>query len=265
MGAGAKSEAIRLTSAANDLIERFEAGEPLTDVLTDRMARLHDHGISRRVDHRIRQLSTQPAAWSAISAEQVGPVASLAPGMLVLLGSHPNGHVRQVAVEIATARLLPADSSVGRKAPVGLTRMLARRALDPTPQVREASQSALALLFANELTFADGTRMPNGIERATREIVAQTRSVTVCSHLVDAALDLFDSRVGRYSVDGVRDHHQHTLQEVDRRAQVLGELEVMLPRLDDEAALATGTRLADFYRRSLRPVRHYHEPVLDPT
>ncbi len=260
MGTGAKSEAIRLTAVGNDVIELVERGEPLNELLEDLTSRLLEHGLSRRVDHRIRQLSSPPAAWSALTHDRVPSIAETVPGMIVLLGSHPNGRVRQAAVERASGLLFTPEGGVGRKAPVGLTRMLARRALDATPQVQTAAESTVAALFANEATFAHGTRMPNGIERATREIVAQTKSLSVCPQLVDAALDLFDSRTGRYSLDDVRDHHQHTLQEVDRRKQVLAELESMLPGIDDEAVHATGVRLADFYRQSMRPVRRTDQP-----
>ncbi len=255
MGAGAKQEAIRLVSAANDLITSLDTAEPVAPDHRDRMARLLDHGMSRRVDHRIRQLHLDASAWSGLRPDRVEALSANEPGMLVVLGSHPDGQIRQASVELARSSLVPTDGSPRRKPPVGLTRMLAQRALDATPQVSAAARGAVAALFAEELMSEHRGRLPNGVERAAREIVAQTRSVTACPELVTAALDLFDSRTGRYSTTGVPDHHRHTLQEVDRREQVLAELQALLPDLTSEAAREIGRRLVDFYRRSLTPIR----------
>lgn len=263
MGAGAKNEAIRLTAAATVMIESVLTGSVRTTSVVDgeavsddgaaRIARLFDHGISRRVDHRIRQLRSDSTAWTELDVDRVSELVASERGMLVLSGSHPNGRVRQRAIELAASLLAPADGVDTIRPPVGVTRMLAQRALDPVPQVSGSAIEVLAVIFATELASERGGRMPNGIERGAREIVAQTRSVIECPELVDAALDLFDNRAGRYVTTGVRDHHRHTLQEVDRRTQLLEGLQVMLPELGDDASRATAARLLDFYARSLVP------------
>ncbi len=255
MGAGAKSEAIRLVESANQLIESADAGTVLDEMHRDRVVRALDHGLSRRVDHRIRQTHGLAPAWFELAVERVGSLAEADPGMVVVLGSHPNGHVREAAVRLARPWITPTDPTLTRKAPVGITRMLAQRALDPTPPVRAAAIELVAELFAHEMNPSYRGRMPTGVERAAREIVAQTRSVVLCPELVDSALDLFACRIGRYSIDGVRDHHQHTLQEVDRREQVLNELRRLLPDLTAPASIDAANRLVDFYQRSMRPVR----------
>ncbi len=265
MGAGAKSEAIRLVMSANELICGAADGLEVDDTHRERIVRALDHGISRRVDHRIRQTHTDAPAWYDLGAEQVTALVATDPGMVVVLGSHPNGRVREAAVRLARSWIAPTDPATTRKPPAGVTRMLAQRALDATPPVRTAAIELVAELFAHEMNPAFRGRMPTGVERAAREIVAQTKSVTLCPELVDAALDLFACRIGRYSVDGVRDHHQHTLQEVDRREQVLGELRRLVPELTDEASIAAANRLVDFYERSMRPVRAGDEGAMIET
>ncbi len=255
MGAGAKNEAIRLTEAANALIAALDEGRPVSDDDHVRMVRLLEHGLSRRVDHRIRQLHLDTPAWSGLRPERVAAIAALEPGLAVLMGSHPDGFVRQAAVEGARSWLASADGSPPARPPVGLTRMLAQRALDAIPPVGQAARQAVAELFATESEPDHRGRMRNGVERAAREIVAQTRSVVVCPDLVIAALDLFDTHVGRYSITGTPDHHRHTLREVDRREQVLAELGALLPQLTGEASRSAAVRLIDFYQRSLTPVR----------
>ncbi|MEZ5379583.1 MAG: hypothetical protein R2733_23990 [Acidimicrobiales bacterium] len=264
MGAGAKSEAIRLVESANQLIVAASSGGDVADAHTERIRRALDHGLSRRVDHRVRETHIEAPGWYDLTADEVDGLVANEAGMLVVLGSHPNGRIREAAVHLAQPIVEPTDPNA-RKPPAGVTRMLAQRSLDPTPPVREAAISLVAALFRNELRPEFSGRMPTGVERAAREIVAQSRAVVRCPQLVEAALDLFACRIGRYSVDGVRDHHQHTLTEVDRREQVLAELRRLVTTLDDEAQIAAGNRLIEFYERSLRPVRADDEgAVIDP-
>lgn len=264
MGAGAKGEAIRLVSSANALIEASVSGAIVEDGHAERIVRAHDHGISRRVDHRIRQTTIDAAAWFGLDSDRVEGLVAGDPGIVVILGSHPNGRVREAAVRAARPWILPENPDSARKPPAGITRMLAHRSLDVAPPVRETAIELVAALFERELNPEFSGRMPTGVERAAREIVGQTKSVFLCPQLVEDALDLFECRIGRYSVAGVRDHHQHTLQEVDRREQVLGELQRTVPDLTDDASIATAARLVQFYERSLRPVRAGDEgAVLD--
>lgn len=263
MGAGAKGEAIRLVSSANELIVSTD-GEAVDEGHRERVVRAHDHGISRRVDHRIRQTNIEAPSWFDLDSDRVEGLVSADPGMLVILGSHPNGRIRETAVRAAAPWIMPTDPGTTRKPPAGITRMLAHRSLDVAPQVREAAVELVAALFERELNPEFSGRMPTGVERAAREIVGQTKAVILCPQLVDAALELFACRIGRYSVVGVRDHHQHTLQEVDRREQVLGELRKVAAELTEDASIASAARLVDFYERSLRPVRAGDEgAVLD--
>ncbi len=265
MGAGAKSEAVRLALVADQTIESIVVGRQVDDEVKRKVARLLDHGISRRVDHRIRQVRPEPNAWTDVTADRVAGVVAVEPGMVVLLGSHRSGHVRQAAVELATSWIIDpataeADPPERRKPAAGVARMLAQRSFDPAPPVSDAARSLVATLFSLEQNSGYQGRMPTGVERAAREVVGQSRSVSACPELVMAALDLFETRVGRYSAGGARDHHRHTLQEVDRRAQVLAELEKLIPELEDPESIAASARLVDFYQRSLQPVRH-HEPT----
>ncbi len=255
MGAGAKSEAIRLVESANQLIASVGDGASVAEAHHERASRALDHGLSRRVDHRIRQTHIDAPAWDDVTLEQIDALVATDPGLLVILGSHPNGRIREAAIRGSASWINPDERETTRKPPAGVTGMLAHRALDATPPVRDAAVELVAELFAHEMNPEFRGRMPTGVERAAREIVAQTKAVILCPRLVDAALDLFACRIGRYSVAGVRDHHQHTLQEVDRRGQVLDELRRVVPDLTDEFSIAAAARLLDFYERSLRPVR----------
>lgn len=254
MGAGAKNEAIRLTAAAAALIDSLDGGPALTDDDASRLARLFDHGMSRRVDQRIRKLSSAGAGWVGIDVDRLSALVAHEPAMVVLAGAHPNGRVRQRAVELAAALISPTEGDPPARPPVGVARMLALRSLDPVPQIRAIAVDALERLFAAELASGREGRMLNGTERAAREIVAQVRSVTACPQLVSAALDLFEQRTGRYVINGVRDHHRRTLHEIDRRSQLLVELEAMAPQLTDETTRSVAARLVDFYQRSLLPL-----------
>lgn len=271
MGAGAKSEAIRLIGAAITILDGEDA-EPTDDDLyadtdTDeedgpsryeaavaRIDRLLDHGISRRVDHRVRQHKLDNNRWADFEASAAAEAIADRPGMAVLLGSHPSGYVRQEAVRLAHETIAAATKPESEvKVFPGLSRMLSQRSLDAISQVQEPAVAAVASLFEAEAAADNTGRMPTFVERACRELIATTRCVIDCPELVLAALGLFDSRVGRYSNNGVRDHHRHNLKEVDRRAQLLSELERLRPTLDAHTSQQAADRLVAFYEASMRP------------
>lgn len=254
MGAGAKSESIRLIGAAIEVVEALESGGDASVEAEARVDRVLDHGISRRVDHRLRQHKVENNPWADLKVAAAASAVEARPGMAVVLGSHPNGHVRQEAVRLAAITVDTAsdpDNEV-RVSP-GLAGMLSQRALDPVPPVRELATAAVAALFATEAASDNTGRMPTSVERAGRELLATTRCITECPELTIAALDLFASRVGRYSNNGVRDHHRHNLKEVDRRSQVLTELARLRPTLNVEAQTQAADRLIAFYDESMHP------------
>lgn len=254
MGAGAKSESIRLITAAIEVIESLKSSTDEADDAATRVDRLLDHGISRRVDHRLRQHKLDNNPWAEFEVGTAETTAAARPGMLVLLGSHPNGHVRQEAVRLGAAVVAAAaDSGTDVKVLPGLARMLAQRSLDAIAPVREPAIQAVATLFATEMASDNDGRMPTSVERAGRELLATTRCVVECPALVESALDLFAARVGRYSNNGVRDHHRHNLKEVDRRAQVLAELQRLRETLTDGPQAQAADRLIAFYDASMRP------------
>lgn len=257
MGAGAKSEAIRLVESANQVLGATSVrdldAEP--SVHRTRMEHAFDHGLTRRVDQRVRQTKIEAPHWFALTAEGAEAAIDADRSLVVVLGSHPDGHVRAAATRAGADRLANPHPDETRKPSAGVTGMLAHRAIDPVPAVRELAIEAVSTLFAGELHPDFKGRMPTGVERAAREMVAQAKALSLCPGLVGQALDLFDCRVGRYSNDGVRDHHRHSLKEVDRRGQLLDELQRLVPTLDDPGAVEVGARLVDFYQRSMRPVR----------
>lgn len=254
MGAGAKSESIRLIGAAIEVIEALASGDGAGTEAEARVDRVLDHGISRRVDHRLRQHKVTNNPWADFEVNTTEAAVAARPGMAVVLGSHPNGHVRQEAVRLGAITVTTASSADNEvKVLPGLAGMLSQRALDPVPPVQEPAIAAVAELFANEAASDNTGRMPTSVERAGRELLATTRCITECPALTVAALDLFASRVGRYSNNGVRDHHRHNLKEVDRRAQVLTELERLRPTLVEEAHTNAADRLIAFYDESMQP------------
>ncbi len=268
MGAGAKSEAIRLTAAAIEILgaradENPAGDDAVHNETVARVDRLLEHGISRRVDHRVRQRQLANNPWADLAVAAAEDAVAATPGMLVLLGSHPNGYIRQEAVRLATAALVeaaktdpaPTDSGASSKVLPGVTRMLAQRALDSSPQVRSAASEAVRLLFVNELASDNTGRMPTNVERAGRELLAHVRCVVEWPGLVETALDLFDNRVGRYSNNGVRDHHRHNLREVDRRSQLLADLRKLRPTIEESVPQHAADRLIDFYERSMHPTQ----------
>lgn len=254
MGAGAKSEAIRLISAAIEVIEGIASGEEPDDEITTRIDRVLDHGVSRRVDHRLRQHKADNNVWADFDVAQIESALAARPGLAVVLGSHPNGYVREEAVRLAAKTVdaaAEADSDV--KVLPGLAQMLSQRALDPVPTVQARAIDAVAALMATEASSDNTGRLPTAVERACRELVGTTKCIGAYPQLVGQALDLFALRVGRYSNNGIRDHHRHNLKEVDRRTQLLTELEHLRPALTDETAQHAADRLIEFYQASMRP------------
>ncbi len=247
MGAGAKSEAIRLIGSASAVMEEIAGGEPAEAEHLNRIGRLLDHGISHRVDHQIRQRDTSASSWSSLEVDGVAAIAEAEPNMLVMLGSHKSGYVRQ-----ESARLAIPIVEAGTARP-GLTRMLAQRALEVIPSIKEVGTAGVAALFAQELASDNTGRLPTAVERAAREITENTKCAEQCPELVMSALDLFELRVGRYSNNGSRDHHRHNLKEVDRREQIMSEMKRTSGDLTNEASIAAAERVIAFYQASMSP------------
>ncbi len=248
MGGGAKNEAVRLIGSANAVLTEIDGGEPADGEHHNRIGRLLDHGISHRVDHQIRQRDTRETAWSLVEPTDVARLADAEPNMLVVLGSHKSGYVRQEAARLG--RPIVEDGN----ARPGVTRMLAQRALEAIPDIRAVGADGVAALFAMELASENTGRLPTAVERAAREITEHTKCAHLCPELVTTALDLFERRVGRYSNNGSRDHHRHNLKEVDRREQILSEVRRTADELEGDA-LAVGQRLIAFYEASMTPTR----------
>ncbi len=247
MGGGARSEAIRLIGSAVAVLAELEGGDSAEPEHHNRIGRLTDHGISRRVDHQIRQRDTGDSAWSSVEVADIARIAEADQNLLVVLGSHKSGYIRQEAARLGIAIV---ESGSARP---GITRMLAQRALDSIPDIRTVGADGVAALFAMELSSDNEGRLPTAVERGAREITEHTKSPELCPELVMNALDLFEQRVGRYSNNGSRDHHRHNLKEVDRREQILSELRRTHDQLEDERAITAGQRLIAFYEASMTP------------
>ncbi len=250
VGSGAKAEAERLVASASAVISEIAGDGAAPSEHKNRIGRLIDHGISRRVDSQIRQRSKPGSAWAGLEATAVEALAEAEPNLLVMIGSHPSGYVRQEAARLALPIVDAGDPRPG------IARLLSQRALDAIPSVREVARAGVEAMFAAELARTDEGWMPRGTERGAREIVEQVRCVELCPELVDTALDLFASRTGRYALSkGVFDHHRHNRKEVDRRAQLLADLQKISSDLDPGPQQAAAHRLIDFYEASLTPVR----------
>ncbi len=239
VGAGPRNEAKRLVTEGAEIVKAVAAGEGID---RPRVLRLVEHGITRNVDTQVRQVAGTSDVWDTVGPDQVQALVAVNPGMEVLLGAHRNGYVRQTVLERRSGEVLP-----------GIARMLAQRAVDGIPPVRALAQQHIAALFSAEIAEVNDGRMPTNVEKAARELVGLTRSVTLCPTELLQALNLFSTRVGRYSRHGARDHHRHDLRETDRRAQLLDDVQLMLTTLTEPAEIEAATQLITFYEASLVP------------
>jgi len=245
VGAGPRNEAKKLIGLVDVFVRTGSYAEEGDHA---RIERLEEHGLTRNVDMQLRQVVGVGPDWDALAPECVVELVEQNRGLEVLLGSHRSGHVREAVVTSHSEPPLP-----------GVARMLAQRAIDGVPTVAEAAQSSLHRLFQDELASGNDGRMPTNVEKAARELVGLTKSVTLCPTQLLEAVELFNARVGRYSRRGARDHHRHDLRETDRRSQLLIDLHALSRHLEDAQATRAVEALIDFYERSMVPAVRVQE------
>ena len=230
---GASERATRLIEGGVEVIETGEIPK-IIDFLAA-------HGTNRSVDKQVRQRVKVADCWKDLSPEQAIELADVHLGMLVLLGSHRNGYVREAIVQIAATKI---DCP-------GVVTMLAQRTVDQVPPIRDVSQGAIAELFASEADGEVGSEMPAIITRAAQGVVSAAESVEYCPALVLSALELFATRTGKYRRDRGRDHHIRTLRELDRRSQLLDHLRRDAATHETPEAQQASAALIEFYEHSL--------------
>lgn len=239
MTSGAQSKAQRLVDAANEVLaERLGIG---TAEVPGVIGFLGAHGINRSVDREVRRLRVDGTPWGDLNAETARTVAALDVGLVVLLGAHRSGYVREAIVQ-AAADLTHVP---------GVVSMLALRCVDRVPPVRDTAQQSMRLLFETELDGQSDGVMTTVVNRAAKGIVVSPDSVIHCPDLVVMALKLFETRTPRWRRDRGRDHHERTLKEIDRRSQVLDHLRHLEPTLHEEASREACAQLIQFYHHSL--------------
>ncbi len=95
-------------------------------------------GISARVDGEIRKRTVTDGPWAELTAERARSLALEQPGLAVLFACHPDGFVRQAAVELACQWL---------RSP-GAAQIVALRTTDPVPAIREIAIAAVGELLS---------------------------------------------------------------------------------------------------------------------
>ncbi|MFW2381722.1 MAG: hypothetical protein ACN4GZ_08195 [Acidimicrobiales bacterium] len=239
MTSGAKNKAHQLAEAAGGLIEQRRNGDD--GEVPASLSYLAAHGINRGVDREVRRLRMDGTPWGDLDPDTARPLVEIDPGLVVLLGAHRNGYVREVVVQHAgDLTHIP-----------GVVSMLAFRCVDRVPPISESAQASLRSLLAVALDGNSEEPMTTVINRAAKGIVVSPDSVIHCPDLVVMALKLFETRAPRWRRDRGRDHHERTLKEVDRRSQVLEHLRHIEATLDDDASRAACTQLIEFYEHSL--------------
>lgn len=230
---GASERATRLIEGGVEVIETGEIPAIIEFLAA--------HGTNRSVDKQIRQRVKVADCWKDLAPEQAVELTKTHLGMVVLLGSHRNGYIREAVVEIAATNI---DCP-------GVVTMLAQRIVDQVPPIRDVSQTAIAELFASDAVGEDGGEMPAIITRAVQGVVSAAESVEYCPSLVLSSLALYETRTGKYRRDRGRDHHVRTLRDMDRRFQLLAHLRRNAETLTDPEAQKASAALIEFYEHSL--------------
>lgn len=239
MTSGAKNKAQQLAEAAGGLVEQLRSGGDVE--VPAAITYLAAHGINRGVDREVRRLRMEGTPWGDLDADTARPLVEVDPGLVVVLGAHRNGYVRETVVQYAEDLThVP-----------GVVSMLAFRCVDRVPPVSGSAQASLRSLLAASLDSSPEEPMSTVVNRAAKGIVANADSVVHCPDLVNMALVLFETRTPRWRRDRGRDHHERTLREVDRRSQVLAHLRHLAPTLQGDAAQDACAQLIDFYEHSL--------------
>ena len=233
MAASKKNRAHRLITLGERAILDGATGPVMND---PRWARLATGGVSARVDAEIRKRSEVTGPWADITPEAFRSLPADHPGWLVLFCCHPNGFVRQVAVELACR---------WTHSP-GAAQIVALRSVDPAPPIRQAAQRATAELFdqVEPERQGGGSPPPTNVVVAGRQVVGTTKCLDFCPQLVELALQF----VSPTTSNGFPSRSD---KEVHRRTQVLRELEAR-SRAEDSSRDETTIRLIDWYRESLR-------------
>lgn len=239
MTSGAQKKARQLAELAGDVITRHTSG--MDPAVPDAVRFVAPHGLTRSVDREVRRFRADGTPWGNLDPGVACDLAPLDPGLVVLLGAHRNGYVREAMMALA-AELTHIP---------GVVSMLAYRTVDRVPPVRDSAQTAIRSLFEAELENEAGDVMPTVVNRAAKGVVASPDSVVYCPDLVLLALQLFETRSARWRRDRGRDHHERTLREIDRRSQVLDHLRELAPTLDNDASREAAAQLIEFYRHSL--------------
>lgn len=230
---GASERATRLIEGGVEVIDTGEIPKIIEFLAA--------HGTNRSVDKQIRQRTNVDDRWKDLTPEKGVELANTHLGMVVLLGCHRNGYVRQAVVELAKAHI---DCP-------GVVSMLAQRTVDPVPPIREAAQAAIADLLSSDAIGEEGGEMPAIITRATQGVISSAESVEFCPALVLRSLELFATRTGKFRKDRGRDHHVRTLRDLDRRSQMLAHLRRSADDLEEPLAQQASAALIEFYEHSL--------------
>ena len=230
---GASERATRLIEGGVEVIETGEIPKIIEFLAA--------HGTNRSVDKQIRQRVNVDQRWQDLAPDQAVELANMHLGMVVLLGCHRNGYVREAVVQLATNHI---DCP-------GIVSMLAQRTVDQVPPIRDVSQAAIAELFASDAVGEEGGEMPAIVTRACQGIVSAAESVEFCPALVLRSLELFATRTGKFRKDRGRDHHVRTLRDLDRRSQMLSHLRRSADSHEDPLAQQASAALIEFYEHSL--------------
>ena len=230
MAASKKDRAARLIVLAEHAITDEASGAVMDD---PRWVQLAYSGISARVDGEIRKHPVTEGPWAELTAERVRGFAYEQPGLAVLFACHPDGFVRQAAVEIACEWL---------HSP-GAAQIVALRTTDPVPAIREIARTAVGELLGGFGPPSGGEVLPTNVTAAARQITGTARCLDTCPQIVDLALDLVPAQY-------TNGYPSRSDREVHRREQTLRHLQDR-PVPEDPLQAAATARMTEWYRRSL--------------
>lgn len=230
MATSKKDRSARLIVLAERAILAGGSGAVMDD---PRFAQLAFSGISARVDGEIRKRVVTEGPWAELTAERVRGVALERPGLAVLFACHPDGFVRQAALERACQWL---------QSP-GAAQIIALRTIDPVPAIREMARAAIGTLLSDPDGAWDAGVPPSNVVAAARQIVGTAKCLDTCPEIVTAALDLVPARY-------TNGFPSRSDREVHRREQTLRHLQER-PVPDDPAQVEATRRMIEWYRQSL--------------
>ncbi len=238
MATSKKDRAARLITLAEHVITDGGAGPVMND---PRIGQMAFSGISARVDAQIRKREVTEGPWADLMPDAARSLADASAGVAVLFACHPDGHVRQVAVEAANRWL----------ASPGAAQIVALRTIDPVPPIHELAQASIGALLGEQALAREGSAdagvLPTNAAAAARQITTMTKCLDRCPDIAITALNLVPAHYTN-GYPGKSD------REVHRREQTLRHLltlDLTLGGPDDPVRAEAIERMIDWYRAPL--------------